>query len=100
MTGWLEPEGAEVRGREPLRRNLAGLLDAWESYRLELVEVHDAGDRVVAVVRELARGRASGVEVGSLWGYLITVTYGRLGLGSRRSCEPALALAAAGLPAA
>lgn len=96
VSGWLEQEGREVRGRERLERNLLGLLDAWESYRLELEEVHEAGERVVAVVRELARGRTSGVEVDSLWGYLITVTDGKLARVEAYR-DPATALAAAGL---
>lgn len=97
VSGWLEQEGREVRGRERLERNLVGLLDAWESYRLELEEVHEAGERVVAVVRELARGRSSGVEVDSLWGYLITVTDGKLAR-VEAFRDPAAALAAAGVP--
>jgi ketosteroid isomerase-like protein len=85
-----------VRGRERLERNLTGLFEAWESYRLELMEVHEAGDRVVAVVRELARGRSSGVEVDSLWGYLISVVDGKLKRVEAYR-DPAAALAAAGL---
>jgi ketosteroid isomerase-like protein len=96
VSGWLEQEGREVRGRERLERNLTGLFEAWERYRLELMEVHEAGDRVVAVVRELARGRSSGVEVDSLWGYLITVTDGKLAR-VEAFRDPAAALAAAGL---
>jgi uncharacterized protein len=96
VSGWVEQEGREVLGRERLERNLVGLLDAWESYRLELEEVHEAGDRVVAVVRELARGRASGVEVDSLWGYLISVVDGKLKRVEAYR-DPAAALAAAGL---
>jgi ketosteroid isomerase-like protein len=76
---WLEvsgrPEGGrtELFGRDRLRRSLRSLFEAWESYRLEVEQVHDLRDRVVAIVREIARGRASGVEVDSRWGYLITV---------------------------
>jgi ketosteroid isomerase-like protein len=81
---WVEasgrPEGepTERLGRERLRLSLASLFDAFESYRLEVEQVHELGDRVVAVVREIARGRSSGVEVDGLWGYLITVTDGRI----------------------
>jgi ketosteroid isomerase-like protein len=32
----------------------------------------------VAVVREVARGRTSGLEVDSRWGYLITVEGGQI----------------------
>ena len=81
---WLEvsgrPEGdsREAYGRERLRRSLASLFEAWESYRLDIEEVRDAGDRVLAIVREVARGRASGVEVESRWGYVISVEEGQI----------------------
>jgi ketosteroid isomerase-like protein len=97
VSGWLEQEGREVHGREPLERNLVRLLDAWESYRLELERLHEAGDRVVAVVRELARGRSSGAEVDSLWGYVITVADGKLARVEAYR-DPTAALAAVGLP--
>jgi uncharacterized protein len=79
---WLEvsgrPEGAPVArlGRERMRQSLESLFDAWESYRLDVERLEDLGDRVLAVVREVGRGRASGLEVESLWGYLITVEDG------------------------
>jgi uncharacterized protein len=78
VSGWLENEGQEVRGREVLIRNHRQLLDAWESYQLELQETHAVDDQVIAVVREVGRGRASGVEVDSLWGYVITISDGKV----------------------
>jgi len=33
---------------------------------------------VLAIVREVARGRTSGLEVESRWGYVITVRAGRI----------------------
>jgi uncharacterized protein len=79
---WLEvsgrPEGgtSERFGRDRLRRSLESLFDAWESYHLEVERIEEAADRVVAVVREIARGRTSGLEVDGRWGYLITVEDG------------------------
>jgi ketosteroid isomerase-like protein len=60
----------------PPAREPRVLFEAWESYHLEVERIHDLGDRVVAVVREVARGRASGVEVDGRWGYVITVEEG------------------------
>jgi ketosteroid isomerase-like protein len=96
VSGWVEQEGREVHGRERLERNFAGLLETWESYRLELEQVHEAAGRVVVVVRELARGRSSGIEVDSLWGYVITVADGKLARVEAYR-DPAAALAAADL---
>jgi uncharacterized protein len=78
---WLEVEGrpetvrgAELRGSATVRSMLESLFDAWETYRLEPEEIRDVGDdRVVAILREVARGRASGAEVASRWGYLMTL---------------------------
>ncbi len=42
------------------------VFEAWNEYRLEPEEVRAVGkDRVVAVLREVARGRASGIDVAS-----------------------------------
>jgi uncharacterized protein len=79
---WLEvsgrPEGgtSERFGRDRMRRALESLFDAWESYHLEVERIEEVGDRVVAVVREVARGRSSGLEVDGRWGYLVTVEDG------------------------
>jgi uncharacterized protein len=79
---WLEvsgrPEGgaSERFGRDRMRRALESLFDAWESYHLEVERIEKVGDRVVAVVREVARGRSSGLEVDGRWGYLVTVEDG------------------------
>lgn len=81
---WVEvsgrPEGpaAERLGRDRMRRALASLFEVWDTYQLDVERIEDFGDRVVAVVREVARGRASGVEIDGLWGYLITVDDGKI----------------------
>jgi ketosteroid isomerase-like protein len=82
---WLEVEGvpdstgAEVHGKAQVRSMLESLYDTWQHYRLEPEEVRAVGeDRVVAVLREVARGRASGVDVASRWGYVITLCDGQL----------------------
>ena len=83
---WLEVEGrpeygraTEVRGKGAVQSGLEALFETWQEYRLEPETVRDASDgRVLAVVREIARGRASGLEVESRWGYLMTIRDGRL----------------------
>jgi ketosteroid isomerase-like protein len=53
------------------------VFDAWESYRLEPEEVRDVDEeRVLAIVREIARSRSSGLEVESRWGYLMAIRDG------------------------
>jgi ketosteroid isomerase-like protein len=78
---WLEvsgrPEGgfSERFGRDRMRRSLESF-DAWESCHIEVERIEEAGKRVLAIVREVARGRASGMEIDGRWGYLITVEDG------------------------
>ncbi len=81
---WVEvsgrPEGPDTErlGRDRMRQALGSLFEVWDSYQLEVERIQDVGGRVVAVVREVGRGRASGVEVDGLWGYLITVEDGQI----------------------
>jgi uncharacterized protein len=100
---WLEvsgrPEGpvTERVGRDRLREGLESLFDAWESYRLEVERMDEVGDRVVVVMREVGRGRASGVEVDGRWGYLITVRDGEIvRVEAYREARQALELAGLG----
>jgi uncharacterized protein (TIGR02246 family) len=95
VSGRPEGDGAELHGRDRLRRSLESLFEAWASYRLEPQEIHDLGDRVVAVVREIARGRASGARVDGLWGYVITIRESKF-VRVEAYRDPALALEAAG----
>ena len=78
VTGRPDALATERVGRARMREGLGSLFDAFESYRLDVEQLHDLGDRVVAIVREVARGRASGVEVDGRWGYLITVRDGAM----------------------
>jgi ketosteroid isomerase-like protein len=65
-------------GREELSKGLHSLFDTWQSYRLEPEEIQPVDGRVLAIVREVARGRTSGLEVASTWGYVITVRDGKV----------------------
>jgi uncharacterized protein len=98
VTGRPDAVATERVGRARMREGLGSLFDAFESYRLDVEQLHDLGDRVVAIVREVARGRASGVEVDGRWGYLITVRDGEM---TRIEAyrDAAVALEAAGLGA-
>jgi ketosteroid isomerase-like protein len=100
---WVEvsgrPEGpaGERRGRERMRRSLGTLFEAFESYHLEVERLHEVGDRVVAIVREVAKGRASGLEIDGRWGYLITVKRGQIvRIEAYRDAEVALQAAGIG----
>lgn len=80
---WHEIEGRLDRpqstGRAKLREGLASLFDTWEYYRLDPEEIRPLADgRLLAILRETARGRTSGLEIEGRWGYVITVRDGAI----------------------
>jgi ketosteroid isomerase-like protein len=57
--GW--PERQTYEGIEGARQFMSDWLEAWEDWQLELEELVDAGDHVVAVVRQRGRSKATGL---------------------------------------
>jgi ketosteroid isomerase-like protein len=78
-------------------RDTRDWLAAWEDYGSEVEEWIDAGDHVIAVLHEHARGRRSGVRVDRRSAHLWTVRDGKL-LPLRVFPTREEALAAVGLP--
>jgi ketosteroid isomerase-like protein len=96
---WLPPAFAiegRRRGHAEVRELLDSWLEEWEELRLEVEELHVAGDQVVLVVHQRGRGRASGVEIENRVAFLWRIC-------DRRVCRfevyprPAEALSAVGL---
>jgi ketosteroid isomerase-like protein len=56
-------EGNITRGRDAVAQALDVDFEIWEERRMELQQVIDAGDRVIALVHEYRRGKGSGVAV-------------------------------------
>jgi ketosteroid isomerase-like protein len=56
-------EGTVTRGREAVTQALDVDFEIWAERRMELKRAIDAGDQVVALVREYRRGKGSGVTV-------------------------------------
>ena len=92
--GW--PEQQIYEGPDGARSFLTEWLEPWEGWELELDALHDAGDRVVAVVRQRARSKASGLPVDMCFAMVWTLRDGRE---SRMEmyADPAEAIAAVGL---
>src|SRR6266567_2742462 len=59
--GW--PEQQVYEGAEGARTFLEGWTAAWEDWELELEGLHDAGDRVVALLCQRGRSKAAGMLV-------------------------------------
>ncbi|HEU4980013.1 MAG TPA: nuclear transport factor 2 family protein [Solirubrobacterales bacterium] len=92
----LEGETTTFRGREEVRKGLQGLVDAFADLRLEVSEMRDLGDRVLATGRLHAHGTESGVEIESPWAYLVEYRSGKA-IWVRAFHDPKQALEAAGL---
>ena len=59
--GW--PEKQTYAGADGVREFIADWTDAWDEWRLELVELKDAGDEVVAIMHQSGRSKTTGLEV-------------------------------------
>jgi ketosteroid isomerase-like protein len=64
------------RGFDGVRRFWGEFLSTWETYRVELLSIHDAGDQVAVVVRIV--GRTHELEVEETRSSLLTVRDGRV----------------------
>jgi ketosteroid isomerase-like protein len=71
-------------------------LEAWDERRLEPQELIDAGDKIVVLLREYRRGRASGVELVNDTAAVFVVRDGRIVRG-QGYMDPAKALEAVGV---
>lgn len=65
------------RGHEGVGELIESYLEAFEHFTVEVEQVFEAGDRVVAFVRASARGKASGVDVETRPAHLWTLRAGR-----------------------
>jgi ketosteroid isomerase-like protein len=50
----------------------------WSQFRIDPVELHELGDRVVAIGRIRALGRGSGVDVDSVAGFVVELRDGQI----------------------
>ena len=71
-------ESRVYRGQNAVRRFFREWYEAWENMRNEPEELIDAGDSVVVVVTDRARGRASGAEVARTHAAVWTVRDGKV----------------------
>jgi ketosteroid isomerase-like protein len=71
------PDPGAYAGREAFIANLAKLEEAFDEVRMEPLEVHDLGDKIVAVVSIRARGRGSGAPVETTFAQLWSLRDGK-----------------------
>ena len=59
--GW--PEAQTYSGVEGAREFMTNWVDAWDDWELEVEALHDAGDSVVAIIRQRGRAKSTGMLV-------------------------------------
>jgi ketosteroid isomerase-like protein len=92
--GW--PERQTYEGLEGAQAFLRDWGDAWDDWQLELDSLHDAGETVVAILRQRGRSKTTGVEVDMTFAQVWTVLDGKQAK-MEMYADPAEAMAAAGL---
>jgi ketosteroid isomerase-like protein len=92
--GW--PERQTYEGLEGARQFMADWLEAWDDWELELEDMRDAGEVVVAVVRQRGRSKATGLAVDMHFGQVWEVRDGK-NIRMRMYASADEALEAAGL---
>jgi ketosteroid isomerase-like protein len=86
-------EGMVYRGHDGIRQFVHDMDDDWEAFRIDPLEFHDRGDRIVVIGHVQALGRTSGVDVDSEAGFLFELRAGRIARLVSYS-DPAVALEA------
>ena len=76
FAGW--PEQQLYEGAEETSRFLREWTEPWEDWTLEVESLHDAGDRVVAVMRQQGRSRTTGMQVDMSFAQVWTIAGGTM----------------------
>jgi ketosteroid isomerase-like protein len=94
--GW--PEQQLYEGIEGTRKFIRDWSEAWDDWELEVEALHDAGERIVAVLRQHGRSKATGLTVGMHFAQVWIIREGKQAR-MEMYADPAEALAAVGLSA-
>ncbi len=90
------PQGALLRGHAGVRELIALMLAPWDELRTEIDELIDPGEAIVTIVRNVGRGKGSGVALEHQRGSVYDLRDGRIAR-ARLYMDPDQARAAAGL---
>jgi ketosteroid isomerase-like protein len=85
-----------IHGKEAMRTYAGDWLDTFDDFRVRVIELIDAGDDTIAVVRIAGRAKSSGVETELTFAAVYTIHDGKIARG-RESWTRQEALEAAGL---
>ena len=93
------PEQQVYEGVEEAHRFLRDWIATWDDWEVEVEAFHDAGgDKVVAIMHQRGRSKASGLPVDMAYGQVWTIRDGKLAR-MEMYADPVEALEAAGLSA-
>jgi ketosteroid isomerase-like protein len=96
QTMMLGGEAREFRGHEGVRAALREWYEVLTEIHVDIAEIRDLGERIVAIGHVRGRGKESGAEVKSPAGYVVDLKDGKA-IGIWEYLDPKEALAAAGL---
>ena len=96
LHAFLGGEQTVFRGHDGVRDMLRDLNDAFSEIHIEISEIRDLGDRLVAIGRNRARGKESGAETVTPLAFVTEVKNGKA-ISIRAFLDPKEALEAAGL---
>ena len=78
---WHEPEpspdAGTHTGRDSFERFLCGWMDSFDRFKVKPEQVFERDDKLIAIVHQSGRGRASGVQVDARLAHVWTVKNGR-----------------------
>ena len=74
----IRPEGKVYHGHEGVADALRTWTGTWETFRMEVEEMIDAGDHVVGVERQSGQGRGSGIPLAQHYFSVFTLRDGKV----------------------
>jgi len=89
-------EQTVFRGHDGVREMLRDLNDAFDEIQIEMSEIRDLGDGLVAIGRTRTRGKASGVETDTPLAFVTEIRNGKT-ISIQAYLDPRQALEAVGL---
>jgi ketosteroid isomerase-like protein len=95
FAGW--PEEQTYRGAEGILRFHRRWVETFDRWEFEVLDVLDAGERVVGIIRQRGTGKGSGAAVDMTVGQVWTVRDGKFSH-MQMYADPTDALVAVGLP--
>lgn len=72
------PESQTSENRDAWFSQAMRLTDSWEEQRVEVEDLHDLGDHVLAMVRWVTRGKGSHIDLETPMAAVITISEGQI----------------------